>query len=122
MKLKIIGIDNSGSLDDECVKLEAMEDCNLGDYMIADCTYVDEHEISNKARHNFFFPDWNVKKGDEILLWTHGDFNPQTTKKFGIAIHQFSWNFNEQIWNNKGDCAFLCEIADCQAFGVSAKK
>ncbi len=122
MKLEIIGIDNEGGLENECVNLKVLEDCNLGNYLIADCTYVDEHAISNKARHTFFFPDWNVKKGHEVLLWTYGDFNPKTVENDGLVIHNFFWRFDTEIWNNEGDCAFLCELSDWKAFNVAPNK
>lgn len=122
MKLEIIGVGNTDGLENECVNLKALEDCNLGDYLVADCTFIDEHDISNTFRHTFFFPSWKVKKGEEVLLWTSGEFEPQKNEFNGLTVHQFSWGSNEQIWNDDGDCAFLFEIKEWQSFKVASKK
>lgn len=121
MELEIVSIDNGANGDDECVAMMALKDCELGDYMICDSTYFEDHSISNMSRHTYFFVPWKVKAGHHVVLWTGSDGvddKPKTIEHDGAVIHHFFWGLNEQIWNNDGDCALLVKISDMQDFPV----
>ncbi|MCU7496101.1 MAG: hypothetical protein HF314_17535 [Ignavibacteria bacterium] len=106
MDLKISKVQKVGKENSEFVRLSVENDCELGEYLIADSTYTNPGQISNKLRHVYWFPDQKVKKGDTVFLVTGKGTN--SIKENGSnTIYQFHWNLNEGVWNDDGDVAVL---------------
>lgn len=109
MQVRITRIDR-GSLDQEKVVIEALEDCNLGRYILFDTTYDENGIISNKHRHLFVFSNLDILKDDFVVLYTRqkreGDFDHFRNKR-GSTTYNIFWDLGEQIWNNAGDKAYL---------------
>jgi hypothetical protein len=112
MKLKILSIHEQGNAEKEYVLLEAVEDCNLGFYGLADTTYRADGEISNKLRHFFWFPDATLNKGERVVLRTGTGKNNRYTTDSGTKVHRFFWGLESAVWNNDGDAAVLFQMAN----------
>lgn len=121
MKLKILSIHNHGDADKEFVLLQAMEDCDIGRYALADSTYTADNKVSNKLRHFYWFQDRNIKKGEYISLWT-GKGSDTIATKDGVPLHRFHWGLASAVWNDTGDCAALLEISTWQFFRAKPTK
>lgn len=123
MDLEVVQISDQGEYDKEYVVLKANEDCNLGDYILADSTYSAAGQPSNKARHVFFFPLMDVKKGEYISVWTKPGKNVKAETAQGDPIHRFFWGLKESIWNDTGDCAYLMKAprSERKAYQVPKK-
>ncbi|HHG9580228.1 TPA: hypothetical protein ACPY17_004825 [Citrobacter freundii] len=116
MKVKILSVHNHGDEKEEYVMLKVLEDCDIGDYMIADSTYTGDGRISNKIRHTYWFPDKKVAKGDLVSLWTKKGTNLERKTDSGTLVHRFYWGLNQPVWNDDGDCAVLYLISDWSHF------
>jgi hypothetical protein len=116
MKLQIISVHNHGDFKKEYVLLKVLEDCDVGNYVLADSTYTADGKVSNKVRHTFWFPDKEVKKGDLLSVWTGTGTNTSTKTDSGSPIHRFYWNLKTAVWNDDGDCAVLLELNTWQFF------
>ena len=112
MKVKILSVHNHGNYEHEHVYMEVLQDCDIGEFMLADSTYTSDDRISNKVRHTYWFPDRQVKKGEYVSLWTGVGENIQTKSSQGNTIHRFYWGLKTSVWNDEGDCALLYHIDD----------
>ena len=111
MDLKIISIHEQGNAEKEYVWLEAVNDCNLNDYILADTTYTGKNKISNKLRHFYWWTSCKVEKGERIVLMTGKGKSDTYTAKSGHRVHRFFWGLGSAVWNNTGDAAVLFNIA-----------
>jgi hypothetical protein len=109
MKVKIKYIKEKGNQDKEKIVMIAMDDCNIGDYLLMDTTY-DDNMISNKLRHTFWFPDKKIKKGDLVILYTKKGTDSEKINETGNKSHFFYWDLEKTIWNEEKDCAVLFQI------------
>ena len=112
MKLVIKYVKEHGDLQGERIVLKALEDIEVGNYMIADTTYMNESEVSNKLRHPFWIPDKHVGKGDLIVIYTKKGRDTTKNNESGNKTHFFYWGLRDTIWNKDGDAAVVFAIKD----------
>lgn len=111
-KLKIANVESKGR--EEVITLVAQAGTNLKDYLIYDTTFTAEGEQSNKGRHVFRFPNYEVEACQEITL--------RITS--GIKIKRpatFYWHRSSPVVNDTGDYLVLVEIKSEQRFPVAPK-
>lgn len=120
MKVKIKSVHNHGDQKEEYVFLEVLEDCDIGNHILADSTYQANGKISNKVRHTFWFPEKAVKKDETVSVRTmsHPDGKSYVLVKDskGNPCHRFYWGLNAPIWNDEKDAAVLIHIDQWQIF------
>lgn len=110
--LEIVNIEGKGR--EEVITLVAQAGTNLKNYLIYDTTFTEEGEQSNKGRHIFRFPDYEVEACQEITL----KITP------GIKIKRpatFYWHRSSPVINDTGDYLVLIEIKSEQQFTVVPK-
>lgn len=111
-KLEITNIESKGR--EERITLVAQAGINLKNYLIYDTTFTADGKQSNKGRHVFPFPDYEVNACQEINLVITS----------GIKIKRpatFYWNRSSPVINDTGDHLVLVEIRDKQLFPVASK-
>lgn len=118
MDLKVVQVRAQGDEKKEVVILRALEDCNLKGYMIFDETFNSDGSTSNKHRHIFFFPSWEVKKGDQIFLRTRAGINIKGKTLEGDPASYFYWGLNSPVWNEEGDKVHLIKIQSATTLKV----
>lgn len=109
MKLKFTKYGDAGVLDDERVGFVVTQDCNLKFYAVYH-TRIGEQGFFNRPKHVFWFYPKEVKRGDEIVLYTKNG-EDKTIEENGHSVHFFYWRLNEPIFN-KGEGLVLSEIED----------
>ncbi|MEE5086703.1 MULTISPECIES: hypothetical protein [unclassified Pseudomonas] len=118
MDLKVMSVGGQGDQKSEYVALQATKDCNLNNYMIFDETYKDDGSASNKHRHIFIFPDWTIKKGEFIFLFTRpGSNNRGVTQQKNPASY-FYWGLKSSVWNEEGDKVHIVKTESKATFKV----
>lgn len=109
MQARIKRIDR-GDLETEKVVIEALEDCNMGRFLLFDTTYDESGIESNKNRHMYLFSDLHVQKDDFVVLYTRqsraNDLQLFQNKR-GTTTYNLYWNLDTTVWNNTGDTAYL---------------
>lgn len=120
MDLKVIKVSEQGDEKKEYVTLQANEDCNLEGHIIFDETFNNNGSPSNKHRHVFIFPRWEVKKNDYIFLFTKSGENIRgvTTSKKPASF--FYWGLKSPVWNEEGDKVHLIQVKTASNFKVSS--
>lgn len=112
MNLEIGYVADHGVTKDERIVLKAKEDVQVGEYMLADTTYVAENEVSNKLRHTFWIPDAKVDKGDLVVIYTKEGKSSVKVNKSGNRTYFFYWGLEKTVWNKDEDAAALFHIRD----------
>lgn len=119
MDLKFIQIGNKGK-DDEFILFQAINDCNLRDYLVHDNTFDADGELSNKLRHMYRFNRSVVAKKNEyvaIKVKQSGKYVMGTYSKTS-PCHIFYWGVDHDIFNKDGDKLYLLRIAETLPFPV----
>ena len=88
------------------------EDCNLKGYMVFDETFKNDGSASNKHRHVFIFPSWEVKKNEYIFLFTRTGENKKGKTLDGTAASYFHWGLKSPVWNEEGDQVHLIKVKE----------
>lgn len=120
MELKLLSVTAQGDASKEYLTLRVLEDCNLKNYMIFDSTFSSNGATSNKHRHVFVFPSWDVKKGDYIFLRTRPGSHGKLTTSNSFPAHGFHWGLNSPVWNETGDTAHLIKISSENKLNIPA--
>ena len=118
MKLKVLRVHNHGDHKKEYVIMEVVENCNIGRYMLADSTYVNPGQASDKLRHVYWLPNKQVKKGERVTGWTKPGSSTTVINKADYTIHRLFWGLSAAVWNDEGDCAVLFHLQQWKFFEV----
>ena len=112
MFLQIVSIHNHGNYAEEYVRLKAVEDCELDDYLLIDTSYNGDGVVSNKLRHTYWWaPKTFARKGDIVFLYTRsGGDNVRDDADGRPRLRDFFWNLKHPVWNDTGDIATLFNI------------
>jgi hypothetical protein len=106
-KLKLIEVRDPGK-QNERVFIRALQEVDLGDYIVTDTTYRQDGSVSNKARHVYEFARKVVQAGEYVCLHSGaGSYKLDKTTDDGTPLHRFYWGLNYTIWNKSGDNAWL---------------
>ena len=114
MELKILGVFDKNT-NNERLTLHVLEDCNCGDYIVMDTTYNEIDGKSNIWRHALLLPNLNVKKGDQVKIYTRHGLQRTVKSNQGNNIHLIYWGMSGSIWNNTEDVAYLYKICDTES-------
>jgi hypothetical protein len=107
MSIKILRILPKGDEDGERITFAVVEDCNLGDYVLADDTF-NNAVPTNLLRNVYFFPELDVKKGERVSLRTSkGVYRAYQKSPTTPVWHQLYWGLAKPVWNDSGDSAHL---------------
>ncbi len=112
MKLVICYVRNHGVKNNERIILKALDNIDIGSYMLADTTYISGSEVSNKLRHTFWLPDQVVNKDDLIVIYTKEGKDTVKSNKSGNKTYFFYWGINQTVWNKNEDSAALFLVGD----------
>jgi len=94
--------------------LEAIEDGDIGDYVVMDSTYEGDGKVSNHFRHVYVFPDQKVKKGELVILYTRngkGHFSPPSNGR-NVGAYFYYWDVKHNVWNNDSDSVTLMKMCE----------
>ena len=111
MDLKVLYVKDAGIKSKERIILQAINDCDIGTYLLFDTTYKGKY-ISDKVRHSFWLPDKKVKNGDKIIIYTKEGEEKNKSNNDGNSSYFFYWGLDTTIWNKEEDCAVLIRIED----------
>lgn len=118
MDLEIKKVAGQGDVSEEYVNILVKKDCNLQGYMVMDETFNNDGTASNKHRHVFIFPNYEVKKDDRIFLRTGVGKDMKCKTVDGSPAHRFHWGLKSPVWNEGGDKVHLVKIQNATHFIV----
>lgn len=119
MDLKILGVYDADT-SNERLTLSVVNDCNISNYIVMDTTYDEDGKEKNVWRHALTLPDLEVKKGDQVKIYTRNGTSRSVLSKSGDChLHFVYWGLNTHIWNNEGDIAYLFHVSDSECKTVN---
>ncbi len=99
MKLELRSIVAPGDLAKERLTLRALQDLDVGDYVVAQSGYADDSPTTTFF-HTIWFPYNPVQKGDLVVVYTKEGTNRERVLDRGNKAHFFYLDLNEAIWDD----------------------
>jgi len=99
-----------GEHDEERVMIKVLEDCDLSNFIIADHTFDEKRQQSDKIRHTFWFPKQPVKAGDIIFVYTKDGRDRSFSNSTNTTSYAYFWDIDTSIWNDTYDGVILIKI------------
>ena len=124
MKLEITRVEGTDDNEDHIEKIYfvAQAGINLNNYLLYDTTFTDENKESNKGRHVYRFPDYEVSETKEVELWI------AKRQRLGIKVKsamqkspKFHWDRIGPIINDTGDKLTVVKIEAAKTYEVRSK-
>ncbi|MBY5637716.1 hypothetical protein HFO39_23595 [Rhizobium leguminosarum] len=104
--LEIEELLGAGDVDNECVVISVMRDCNLKGFLLGAMPKLNRWESPSRIDTAIWLPELDLKKFDELLIWTKAgmdyDFDNMTR-------HQLFLGHEESLWA-QGSSPVLFEI------------
>lgn len=97
MDLKILNTKDPGNKEKERVVLSVMADINLGDYLIAHSISLEEERVSSILEDIMWFPDQELKKGDQVVVYTKAGEQNKIANSDGSTSYFYYWNLPAPI-------------------------
>jgi hypothetical protein len=121
MKLVIKSFAEVGVLEKERLVLRALEDVDIGDYLILRTrkSAKDGSPISGGA-DAYWFPDHEVKAEDLVVLYTREGRASKKELSGGRTAHFYYWKKERTFWSNEdGNRAVVIEADSWQSTAPS---
>jgi hypothetical protein len=106
MKLIFSSFSDTGNYGKERIILKALNDINVGDYLLLVSDKVDNSPTSGK-KESYWFPDKEVKQGDLVVLYTKRGDSSEKKLKSGKTAHFFYWGLRDSIWEDEDNVAVI---------------
>lgn len=111
MDIKFKYIKDAGVLEKERVVYFAESDCDLGKYLLAESTILSNSKFSSKIQNIFWLPDWEVKKGDLIVVYSKEGTLHKVIDEDGSTIHFMYWGLDSAHTQHvKSPCIVMFEV------------
>jgi hypothetical protein len=110
--VKIVGIVDRGVPGKERLHLAAVANVSLNYYAVFDTVYVGPDGIAPIPRRAYWFADYQVKAGDQVILYTKPGEQSTKQRNDGYINHFFYWGLDRHIWKDPASCAVVLEISD----------
>lgn len=103
MKLKMAKILDYGDSENERILIEVLDDCDLGNYVLALSNVVDDNRISNKIENVYWLENKELKKGDVVVVYTRrqGSSIQKIENKSGAISYFLFWNLDATLSNKQ---------------------
>lgn len=100
MVLKLVSVENGGTLDSERVVLRAPIDLSAGKYLILRARKSpDDKVFSGAIPGAYWFETIPIKARDLVVLYTKVGQRSSKVAEDGITSHFFYWSLSSAIWD-----------------------
>jgi len=120
MELEIRGIRNPGNIADERLVLRAVQDLDIGQFVIVAARARDrEVVLSGQAPFSFWLPDREIKARDLIVVYTKSGSRSNKKNDSGATSYFEYWKLAEPIWGDRKLKPVLMKIAQWESASIS---
>jgi hypothetical protein len=110
MKVQWVGIYDRGNLLTERVHFRAIFDFDLCFYAVLDTHYQGVNVIEAHNKNCYWFGSYQVKAGQNIVLYTRAGAQNTETRNDGSVFHFFFRGLNQPLYQSANRCAVIFEI------------
>lgn len=105
----------SGTIDDERVLIEILEDCNMMNFLLFNRGAYEKEFTDNTPRHIYLFGSLEVHAGDYVSIYTRkkrtNDDNSFTNRR-RTTTYQLFWGIDDILWSDQNSAAYLIHYDD----------
>jgi hypothetical protein len=112
MKVVCLGIFDRGDISKERVHFRAIADISLQFYAIYDTNYLGDDKIQTQHKNCFWFAPFQVKAGQNVVLYTRIGNQNTEPRNDGSVFHFFFRGLNQPIYTQPEKCAVIFELAN----------
>lgn len=104
MKVRMSKILGFGDPENERILIDVLEDCELGNYVLALSNIVNDTSISNKIENVYWLENQELKKGDLVVVYTkrQGAAIQKIENQSGVVSYFLFWNLDNTISSKQG--------------------
>jgi len=106
MKLELRSIVAPGDLKNERLTLRALENLDVGDFLVAQAGYVDDSPTT-QLFHALWFPYKVIRKGDLVVIYTKEGSNKERVLDRGNKAHFYYFDLSDPIWADANKSALV---------------
>jgi len=96
--LKLSNILGPGKFDNERLSFKVLRNCDLGEYAVFRVESLGDGSISTKVHNTYWFPEFKVKTGDTVVLYTKKSTSKVRESEEGSKIYFFYFGLKDAIW------------------------
>ncbi len=112
MDIKFKYIKDAGIFDKERIVYIVENDCDLGKYLVAESTILSNNKFSSKIQNVFWLPDWEVKKGDLVVIYSKEGTHHKVINDDGSVTHFMYWGLTSAHSQNiQTPCVVMFEAS-----------
>ena len=112
MKVICLGIYDRGDISKERVHLRAIADIDLKFYAVYDTVYTAEDKVQTQNKNCFWFPSFQVKAGQNVVIYTRAGNQNTEPRNDGTVFHFFFRGLVLPIYKPVENCAVIFEMAN----------
>ena len=109
MKLQIVRIVDRGVPNKERLHLSVLQDVNLSFYVVLHSRYATPQTISSGHLLAYWFPNQQVRTGDQVVLLSGPGTNTSRKEPGGTTTYFYYWGLKDSLWGQFEDCAVVVE-------------
>lgn len=117
MKLELRSIISAGDLTKERLSLRALDDLDVGDYLVAQSGYMDGNPTTY-FYHTLWFPFKPIQKGDLVVVYTKVGASKERVLERGNKAHFYYFDLEYPIWGDPENGALLLYAPTWQSKSV----
>lgn len=123
MKLELRSIISAGDITNERLSLRALDDLDVGDYLVAQSGYVDDSPTTN-FYYTFWFPFKPIQKGDLVVVYTKVGATKERVLERGNKAHFYYLDLETPIWTrpDRGAVLLYAPTWESKKFGQLNKR
>ncbi|MGR9437952.1 hypothetical protein ACU8V1_23535 [Rhizobium leguminosarum] len=104
--LEVTELRGAGDVDNECVVISVMRDCNLKGFLLGAMPKLNRWEFPNRVETAIWLPELDLKKFDDLLIWTKAGLDVDLDN---MNRQQLFLGHEESLWA-QGRSPLLFEI------------
>lgn len=114
MKLELRSIIAAGDIANERLSLRALDNLDVGDYLVAQSGYIGDNPTTD-FYHTFWFPFKPIQKGDLVVVYTKVGRNRERVLERGNKAHFYYLDLETPIWTRPDSGAVLLHAPTWQS-------
>lgn len=118
MDIVVDYIRDAGDIDNERIVFKVTKDTQLGKFLIAESSELDNSRFSASLKNVYWFPDQDLKVGDVVILYTKKGGRNVIDNEDGSKSYFYYWNLEESHLKGTNPCIVILNAASWKAYSV----